>query len=111
MGKADEGLILIYTTLPSIADAEDIGRKLVESKKAGCINILLQMVSLYEWEGKLERADEVVMLIKTKVSLKDEVIGEVKRLHPYDVPAILALDVTGGNEDYLGWIIGQTQRT
>ena len=76
---------------------------------AACVNILPGMVSHYWWEGKIERGEEVVMIIKTRASLADAVQAAVKELHPYDTPAILVLPVEGGEVGYIGWLMRETE--
>jgi periplasmic divalent cation tolerance protein len=66
------------------------------------------MVSIFEWKGKREEANEAAMIIKTRAALVDGVIAEVKRLHPYEVPALLVLPTEGGSTDYCRWIVEQT---
>ena len=64
-----ERAVFVYTTWPSTVEAEQVGRSLVERRLAACVNILPNMVSIYRWDGKLERGDEAVMIIKTRASL------------------------------------------
>ena len=64
-----ERAVFVYTTYPSIVEAEQAGRTLVERRLAACVNILPNMVSLYWWEGKIERGEEAVMIVKTRASL------------------------------------------
>ena len=73
--------VFVYTTWPAVADAEAAGRALVERRLAACVNILPGMISHYRWEGKVERAEETVMIIKTRASLADAVSDAVKELH------------------------------
>jgi periplasmic divalent cation tolerance protein len=68
------------------------------------------MISIYEWKGARELADEVAMIIKTRTSLVDDVLAETKRLHPYELPALLVLPTEGWSEEYCGWILSQTGR-
>ncbi len=70
-----ERAVLVYTTWPSIVEAEAAGRKIVERRLAACVNILPGMISHYWWEGKIERAEEVVMLVKTRATLAEPVRG------------------------------------
>lgn len=101
--------ILIYTTFPSLEDAKRVGEALVAARLAACVNAFPGMISIFEWEGARETAEEVAMIIKTRASLKDQVMAETKRLHPYEVPALLVLPTEGGSEDYCGWIVSQTR--
>jgi periplasmic divalent cation tolerance protein len=102
---AGDDVALIYTTFPSLGEAEKVGQHLVEARLAACVNILPGMVSIYSWQGRTESASEAAMLIKTAKSRTEEVLDALKRLHPYDVPARLVLPVVGGGADFLSWII------
>ena len=79
-----ERAVLVYTTWPSIVEAEQAGRAIVEKRLAACVNILPGMISHYWWQGKIERAEEAVMLVKTRASLAEAVRKAVKELHSYD---------------------------
>jgi periplasmic divalent cation tolerance protein len=105
--RDDISAILIYTTFPSESEAKKLGRTLVESGLAACVNIFPQMVAIFAWEGKVEEAGEAAMIVKTVRTRAEEVLAEIKRLHPYAVPARLVLPLTGGGEDFLQWIAGQ----
>ena len=78
-----ERAVLVYTTYPSLVEAEQAGRTLVERRLCACVNILPGMVSLYWWQGAIERGEEVVMIIKTRASLAEEVRAAVKEMHSY----------------------------
>src|ERR671919_632341 len=99
-----ERVVFVYTTYPSIVEAETAGRALVEERLAACVNILPGMVSHYRWEGGVERGEEVVMLIKTRAALAEAVRAAVKAKHSYDTPAILVLPIESVDHTYLGWI-------
>ena len=99
---------LIYTTFPSKSEAKKAGRALVESGAAACVNIFPKMTSLYIWEGKVQQSREAAMLIKTAKERGADVLSEVKRLHPYSLPARLLLAVDGGGDDFLQWICDQS---
>jgi periplasmic divalent cation tolerance protein len=105
-----ERAVLVYTTWPSIVEAEQAGRAIVERRLAACVNILPGMISHYWWQGKLERADEVVMIIKTRASMAEPVHGAVKELHSYTTPAIMDLPVENVDPDYHAWIVGETSQ-
>jgi periplasmic divalent cation tolerance protein len=97
-------LRLIYVTAKDKSQALAIGKELVESKVAACVNILEGMTSLYTWKGRLEQASEVVLIVKTEERLVAEVIATVKREHSYEVPCALVLPVLGGSSDYITWL-------
>ena len=101
--------VLIYATFPSIDEAKRIGGTLVDARLAACVNVFPGMVSIYEWEGVRETAEEVAMIIKTRKEKTEQVLDEVKRLHPYDVPALLVLPTQGGSAEYSAWIAQETQ--
>ena len=100
--------VFVYTTWPSTVEAEKAGRALVERRLAACVNILPNMVSIYRWEGKVERADEAVMIVKTRASLADDVEAAVKELHSYTTPAIVVMPIEAVERSYLGWLLAET---
>jgi periplasmic divalent cation tolerance protein len=104
-----ERAVFVYTTYPSIVEAEKAGRTLVEQRLCACVNILPGMVSFYWWQGAVERGDELVMIIKTRASLAEAVRTEVKRMHSYTTPAILVLPLESVDPDYHAWIMAETQ--
>jgi periplasmic divalent cation tolerance protein len=104
-----ERAVFVYTTYPSLVEAERAGRAIVEQRLAACVNILPGMISRYWWEGKVERGEEVVMIFKTRASLAEAVRGAVRESHPYTTPAIVILPLEGGDPDYLAWINAETE--
>lgn len=105
----EEPTVVVYATVPDIATAKDIATVVVENRVAACVNILPTMHSIYRWQGQVNTDDEVVMIIKTRDSLSENVVQEVRTRHPYDVPAIMVLPVTSGNPDFLNWIALETR--
>jgi periplasmic divalent cation tolerance protein len=105
-----ERAVLVYTTYPSIVEAEQAGRAIVERRLAACVNILPGMISHYWWEGKIDRGEEVVMIIKTRVSLAEDVCKAVKEKHPYSTPAVLMLPVESVDPAYHAWIVQETSQ-
>src|SRR6185503_16269971 len=95
-----ERAVFVYTTYPSIVEAERAGRALVERRLCACVNILPGMVSYYWWQGAIERGDEVVMIIKTRASLAERVRAAVKEMHSYSTPAVLVIPVENVDPDY-----------
>jgi periplasmic divalent cation tolerance protein len=104
-----ERAVLVYTTWPSIVEAERAGREIVERRLAACVNIVPGMISHYWWEGRLERAEEAVMLIKTRASLAEAVSAAVKSLHSYETPAIMVLPVESADPAYHHWIVEEAR--
>ena len=105
-----ERAVLLYTTWPSIVEAEKAGREIVSRRLAACVNILPGMVSHYWWKGAIERADEVVMMVKTRASLAEAASAAVKELHSYETPAIMVLPVEDVDPAYHQWIVEETQQ-
>jgi periplasmic divalent cation tolerance protein len=97
--------IAVLVTCGSMKEGRRIARALVERRLAACVNVLQAPVeSVYRWKGKVESAREVLLVIKTSRRRFGALQAEVRRLHSYDVPEIIALPVTNGSRDYLEWI-------
>jgi periplasmic divalent cation tolerance protein len=103
-----ERAVFVYTTYPSLVEAERAGRSLVERRLCACVNILPAMVSYYWWQGAIERGDEVVMIIKTRAALAEAVRVAVKEMHSYATPAVLVIPVESVDPDYQAWIMDET---
>ncbi len=104
-----ERAVFVYTTYPSIVEAENAGRAIVERRLAACVNILPGMVSHYWWEGKVDRGEEAVMIIKTRASLAKAVERAVKEMHSYTTPAILVIPLESVEQTYLSWLMKETE--
>src|ERR1700748_1868930 len=104
-----ERAVLVYTTYPSLVEAEQAGRALVEQRLCACVNILPGMVSHYWWNGALERGQEVVMIIKTRAALAEAVSAALKERHSYSTPAILVLPVESVEQTYFNWLMTETE--
>ena len=104
-----ERAVFVYTTWASAVEAEQAGRAIVERRLAACVNILPGMISHYWWQGKVERGEEAVMIIKTRASLAAAVQTAVKELHSYTTPAILVLPLESVEQNYLGWLMAETE--
>ena len=103
-----ERAVFVYTTYPSLVEAERIGKALLERRLAACVNILPGMISHYWWQGTIERGEEVVMIVKTRASLAVGVRAAVKEMHSYTTPAILVLPIEGGEPGYIDWLMQET---
>src|SRR6266852_8644386 len=89
----------------TLTESQRIARRVVSKRLAACVNIILSPAeSFYTWNGKLERAREYLLVMKTAAKRLSELEREVKRLHSYDVPEFIALKVTEGSASYLGWL-------
>ena len=94
----------IYMTAGSRDEARKIGKALVVSRLAACVNILDNINSFYMWEGKVQDETEVVMIAKTTPARVPQLVEKVKSLHSYDCPCIVSIPVSDGNRDFLDWI-------
>jgi periplasmic divalent cation tolerance protein len=81
-----------------------MARELVEQRLAACVNVLSPMTSIYRWRGEVERAEEVLMVVKTTEDRFEAVRDALVKGHPYDVPEVLALEVKAGHAPYLAWL-------
>ena len=104
----DTKCIVVFITVDSQENAQKIASKLLAERKAACVNIIPKVESHYWWQGQIESANELLMIVKTRAALIDELIQLVKEIHPYSVPEIIALPIIGGNNDYLQWIEKET---
>jgi periplasmic divalent cation tolerance protein len=102
--------LLILTNLPDADSAQALARQLVDRKLAACVNILSPVQSVYRWQGVVEQASEVTLLIKTVASRYAELESAIKAVHPYALPEIIALQIVAGLPAYLDWITAETQK-
>jgi periplasmic divalent cation tolerance protein len=109
MDNNNERVVFVYTTHPSVVEAERIGRELVERRLCACINILPGMVSLYWWQGAIERGEEAVMIVKTRAVLAEAVGAAVRQLHSYTTSAILVLPIESVDPDYKKWLLAESK--
>ena len=100
---------LVYVTALAKAEAERLARLAVESRLAACANILPGVRSLYWWQGRMESAEEVVLLLKTTVELEEVLIQALTDSHSYDCPCVVSLPIESGNPAFLQWIEDETQ--
>jgi len=96
-------MVVVYSTFPNEKNAIEIGRKLLEERLIACFN-LFHIKSGYWWEGKITEDTEVAALFKTKRENLERVMEEIKRLHPYQVPAIFSFSPESVDESYLKWL-------
>lgn len=98
---------LVFTLCPSAELAQQIARRLVDAQLAACVNILAPCRSIYEWQGKACEEDEVPLIIKTTAACYSAVEATIRQLHPYELPEIVAVDISQGLPAYLAWVAGQ----
>jgi periplasmic divalent cation tolerance protein len=105
-----EPVLLVLTNMPDLGVAQHIAQRLVEQKLAACVNIMPGVQSVYCWQGAIEQAQEITLLIKTTQQRYAELEQAIKALHPYDLPEIIALPIAAGLPAYLRWVIYETKK-
>jgi periplasmic divalent cation tolerance protein len=95
---------LAYVTIADEEAAQSLATKLVESRLAGCVNIVPKVTSVYEWNGKIEKDSEALMMIKTRTSRLEELTAFVRKNHPYEVCEVISVPIQQGNPPYLKWL-------
>jgi periplasmic divalent cation tolerance protein len=96
--------IQVTTTTSKEEEARSLAKTLVEKRLAACAQVLGPITSVYWWQGKMEEAKEWLCIFKTRASLYEKLEEEIRRIHPYEVPEIVALPIADGSRDYLEWI-------
>ena len=96
--------VIVFVTTGSVEEAKQIAEVLVDQQLVACVNIMPEILSIYHWQGKVEKDIETKMIIKTKSSLINQLIQTVKNMHSYDVCEFTAVPIISGNSDYLKWI-------
>ena len=106
---SEQEVLLVITNLPDRAAAERIAESLVAEGVAACVNVLAECTSIYRWQGKLEHANEVPLLIKSTRAAYPQLESVLRKLHPYELPEIIALPVSAGLPEYLNWVVQEIQ--
>jgi periplasmic divalent cation tolerance protein len=96
--------IVVLTTTDSSELAQQIATALVQAGEAACVNIVPGIRSIYRWEGQLYDEGELLLVIKSTAERFEEVRSRIRQLHSYQVPEVIALPITAGDPDYLGWL-------
>ena len=102
--------IQVVTTTARREEAQRIARELVEARLAACVQIVGPIASTYRWQGKVENDEEWQCWVKTRSELYAQVEEAIRRIHPYEVPEIIAVPVVAGSANYLAWLDAQTSR-
>lgn len=97
-------VVTVIMTAPNAETAEELGRTLVSERLAACANVVPNIVSMYWWEGELQRDDEAMVILKTVRQRAEALEARAVELHPYSVPEVLVLAVSGGHVPYLDWV-------
>ena len=104
----EEETLLVFTNLPDRDAALVLARALVERRLAACVNVLGACTSVYRWQGNMEEAAEVPVLLKTRATRYAEVEATIRELHPYELPEIVAVPIVRGLPEYLDWVAEET---
>lgn len=99
---------VVLVSVPDKKTANKVGRGLVEARFAACVSMVPEVTSIYRWQGKVEEASELLLVIKTRTALVPELSEFVRKLHPHSVPEIIALPIHHGHRSYLDWIGAST---
>ncbi len=98
-----KGYYVVFITVPT-GKGQEIAEYIIRNKLGACVNVIKDVSSTYWWKGNIEKDKEELLIIKTSALKFDKLIKDVKSVHPYTVPEIIALPIVGGNEDYIRWI-------
>jgi periplasmic divalent cation tolerance protein len=102
--------VILLVTVPDRDSGELIARELLERRLAACVNIIPGLTSCFRWKGEIQQDSELLLIIKTHLDLLEgHLIPEIKQLHPYQLPEIIALPIIGGDRGYLDWLIQETR--
>lgn len=100
---------LVLCTCPDADTAGRIATVLVEERLAACANLVPGIVSVYRWQGAMQRDAEVLMLLKTRADAFEALAARLRELHPYAVPEIIAVGIEAGSPAYIGWLLAETR--
>jgi periplasmic divalent cation tolerance protein len=108
MPEAAGAALIVLTNMPDRASALRLARTLVDRRLAACVNVLAEASSVYRWQGKVETAAEVPLLIKTREALYGAVEAAIVEGHPYELPEVVAVRIVRGLPQYLEWVATET---
>lgn len=105
-----DSIKFLYITCKDLTEARKIGQDLIHEHLAACVNIIPGMESLYRWQGKIESAQEVILIVKTRSTLVNRCIDFVKGIHTYEIPCILVINIELGHQPYIDWLLRNTSK-
>jgi periplasmic divalent cation tolerance protein len=100
--------ILLYITCNDAHQANTIAHSIISEQLAACANVFPEMQSIYLWDGKINSSTETVLILKTSDHLRHRCQDRVRQLHSYQVPCVLEIPISGGNNEYIRWLVAQT---
>jgi periplasmic divalent cation tolerance protein len=101
--------IVVFITCPHQKEGQRIGKILVSEKLAACVNIIPGLVSIFNWEGKLNQEKEILLIVKTRSSCFQKLEKRVRQIHSYSVPEVIGLPIVKGSKAYINWLVAMTQ--
>jgi len=96
--------VIIYSTTGSREEAQKIGNYLVENKIAACVNIIPNVESIYNWQNELHQDSEFLLIIKTDAKFKNDIQNMFEKIHSYDLPELIMINIQDSSADYLRWM-------
>lgn len=103
-------IIVVFVTCASEDEARRLAGLLLQARLAACVNIIDGVESFFHWQGKIDRAEEHLLIIKTQAALFEELAQLINQHHAYETPEIIALPIVAGSADYLSWIEEETRQ-
>jgi periplasmic divalent cation tolerance protein len=101
--------ILVFSTSPNEKQGRAMARTLVSKRLAACVNVVPRVTSIYRWEDQVREDSECLLIIKSTGDKMDGLAGQIEKIHPYELPEVLAVPVTGGLPAYLDWVRNSVQ--
>jgi periplasmic divalent cation tolerance protein len=108
--KMETNCIVVFVTAVNEKEAQTIAQSLLEKRLAACVNIIPGLKSIFLWQGNMEKAEEFLLIAKTTTETFEELRKEIKKLHSYTVPEIIALPIIAGSTEYLEWIRNEVKQ-
>ncbi|MFP7723122.1 divalent-cation tolerance protein CutA [Lysobacter sp. A3-1-A15] len=102
-------VVIVHCACPDAATADRLARALVDERLAACASVLPGMRSTYRWQGRVEQADEVLLLAKTTDACLQACTDRLQAMHPYELPEVIAVEAAGGLLPYLAWVADETR--
>ncbi len=109
--SAEDEVLVVLTNLPDRESAMKLATALVERRLAACVNVLGACTSVYRWQGAIEQAAEVPLVIKSTNACYERLEAAIRELHPYDLPEVVGIPVERGLEAYLDWVAAESRAT
>lgn len=102
---SEQTVKIVFCTLPDTEKARQIGTYIVQKQLAACVNLIHEVESIYHWKGKIESGKEVLAVFKTTAIKYPKLESQIRKMHPYELPEIIAVNVSEGYTKYLDWIL------